>query len=86
MAAATRRVTIRISGELNRALRRKASLAGTTESEVIRQALESHLEQRATPASAFEIADRMGLIGSVRGLPPDLSTNGEHLAGFGERS
>jgi hypothetical protein len=86
MAAAARRVTIRISGELNRALRRKASLAGTTESEVIRQALVSHLEQLTPPASAFEIANRMGIIGSVKGLPPDLSTNGEHMAGFGERS
>jgi predicted DNA-binding antitoxin AbrB/MazE fold protein len=33
--------------------------------------------------SFFEAASRLGLIGSLHGGPPDLSSNPEHMEGFG---
>jgi predicted DNA-binding antitoxin AbrB/MazE fold protein len=38
----------------------------------------------ATPAeSFFDAASRLGLIGSLEGGPPDLSTSPRHMEGFG---
>jgi hypothetical protein len=34
--------------------------------------------------SFFDAASKHGLIGSIRGTPPDLSTNKSYLEGFGE--
>ena len=45
---------------------------------------------KASPSSsapqetALELAKRLGLIGKAKHLPRDLSTNTEHLEGFGE--
>jgi hypothetical protein len=36
--------------------------------------------------SFYDAAMRLGLIGCVRGGPPDLSTNPEYLEGFGTRA
>lgn len=45
-------------------------------------------EKRLTPAedSAFDVANRAGLIGCIQGSagsPTDLSTNPKHMEGFG---
>lgn len=80
---ATDRITIRIPGSLGKRLRKRADLKGQTESEVVREALESYLQQ-SSGQSAYEIAERLGLIGSFKGGPKDLSTNPKYFEGFGE--
>lgn len=32
----------------------------------------------------FELLDEVGLVGCVKGAPPDLSTNPKHMEGFGK--
>lgn len=41
-------------------------------------------EQPATPESKSFLEVAGDLIGSLEGLPPDLSTNKQYMAGFGE--
>jgi len=41
------------------------------------------MRQRTPRESAYDIAKRLGIIGSAKGLPADLSTNPEHMEGFG---
>ena len=44
------------------------------------------LEERLRLAeSAFDLAERAGLVGVVKGLPPDLSTNVKYMEGFGKK-
>lgn len=33
--------------------------------------------------NAFDLARRLGIVGSAKGLPRDLSTNPKHIEGFG---
>jgi predicted DNA-binding antitoxin AbrB/MazE fold protein len=35
--------------------------------------------------SFFDAANRLGYLGSIKGTPPDLSTNKKHMKGFGKR-
>jgi len=81
---ASHRISVRIPGTLGRKLRRKATLNGRPESELVREALEKYLEPPAAPPSAYELARAAGLIGCVRGGPSDLSTNPKYFEGFGE--
>lgn len=41
-------------------------------------------EPVANEETPFNKAQRLGLIGCIRGTPPDLSTNCAYLDGFGE--
>jgi len=41
-------------------------------------------EQRAGQLGGKSLADRILEIGTVRGLPPDLSSNARYMEGFGE--
>ena len=34
-------------------------------------------------SSCYDLAARLGLIGMVKNAPPDLSTNRQHMEGFG---
>jgi hypothetical protein len=61
---------------------------GETPSEFLRHAVE-HFEHAAAvaakdpTATPFQLAEQAGVIGSVQGAPPDLSTNPDHFEGFG---
>ena len=35
--------------------------------------------------SFYDAASRLGFIGSIKGTPPDLSTNPKYMDGFGKR-
>jgi hypothetical protein len=35
--------------------------------------------------NAFQLAEKLGIIGCAKDLPPDLSTNPAYMEGFGER-
>jgi len=82
------RITIRIPGELGGRLRHRSRIKGQTESELVREALETYLGRSNGDRSAFELVEASGLIGSVpggRGSPArDLSTNPRHFKGFGK--
>lgn len=81
---ATKRFTVRIPSSLSHRLRVCAELRGQSESEVIREALERHLEKATKGVSAYDVFKAAGLIGCAKGLPKDLSTNKKYFKGFGE--
>jgi predicted DNA-binding protein len=78
------RITVRVPDTLTARLRSRSKAKGTTESDLVREALESYLGQSAGERSAYELAEEAGIIGAARNAPKDLSTNPRHLKGFGE--
>ena len=86
---ASERITVRIPPELGGRLRQRSQINGQTESDLVREAIETYLGRSNRERSAFELAKESGLIGSVRRgarRPPakDLSTNPQYFKGFGE--
>jgi metal-responsive CopG/Arc/MetJ family transcriptional regulator len=77
------RITVRVPQALTARLRTHSRAKGTTESEVVREALETYLGKTKKESSAYELADAAGIIGAARKLPKDLSTNPRHFKGFG---
>ncbi len=79
-----------IDADTRRRIEAFARATGTTTAEVVRQALAefeaAHLAD--LPAvTAFDLLDRAGLIGCLKAppdSPTDLSTNPEHMKGFGD--
>jgi predicted DNA-binding antitoxin AbrB/MazE fold protein len=45
---------------------------------------ESHAESSDAGPTLFELLDNAGLIGCIKGAPPDLSTNPKYMEGFGK--
>ena len=41
------------------------------------------MRQRTTGETCYDIAKRLGIIGVYKDTPDDLSTNPEHMEGFG---
>jgi predicted DNA-binding protein len=82
------RITVRIPQELGGRLRHRSRIKGQTESDLIREALETYLDHSNGERSAFELAEAAGLIGAIRRSrtrpPKDLSTNPRHFKGFGK--
>jgi predicted DNA-binding protein len=86
------RITIRLPEELGGRLRHRSRIKGQTESDLVREALETYLGHSNGERSAFELAEEAGLIGfvrpgrgsSVRSPAKDLSTNPRHFKGFGK--
>jgi predicted DNA-binding protein len=81
---ASHRITVRVPQTLTARLRSRSRAKGTTESELVREALENYLGHSAGECSAYELAEEAGIIGCLRGAPTDLSTNPRHLRGFGK--
>src|SRR6266550_304253 len=80
------RVTIRIPQTLGQRLRHRSRIQGQSESELVREALETYLGQSPKERPAFELAEEAGLIGCVRRAPPkDLSTNRRYFEDFGKK-
>lgn len=73
-------VSLKLPDGLSRKLERVASETGQSQAEVVQSALEMYLGDRREP-SALDLAG--DIVGCWEG-PGDLSTNREHLAGFGE--
>jgi predicted DNA-binding protein len=80
---ATARITVRLDGKLHRRLSATARARGKSESDIVRAALEEHLQGNGQVETCFDIAKRMKLIGAAKGLPKDLSTNPRYFEGFG---
>jgi len=80
---ATDRISIRVDPQLRQGLHEQASLMGRKESEVVREALASYLQERGSPVTCYDLALKAGLIGSARNAPRDLSSSRKHFRGFG---
>jgi Arc/MetJ-type ribon-helix-helix transcriptional regulator len=73
-------MTIKLSSRLSARVARLARQRRVSRSEVVRQALEAFPGDEAAT-----IVERLShLLGAVRRLPKDLSTNPRHLRGFGK--
>ena len=81
---ASQRISIRIPGALGQRLHKRSLMKGQSESEVVREALETYLTSTTGDCSAYELAEQAGVIGCVRRAPRDLSTNRRHLEGLGK--
>ena len=77
------RINVRVNARLKQQLEAEAREKGVSPSDIVRQALEEHLQQRTPRESAYDLAKRAGLIGIFKGGPSDLSTNPKHMEGFG---
>jgi len=78
------RFTVRFSKELRRRIKAAARRGGVRESELVRAAVERQLAADAESATAYERAQKAGLVGAAKGASRDLSTHPRHLEGFGE--
>jgi predicted DNA-binding protein len=78
------RLTVRISAELRNRLKQAAKRTGTRESDLVRSGVEMRLAAEETVQTALDRVKKAGLIGIVKGAPPDLSTNRKYFDGFGE--
>jgi hypothetical protein len=91
-------LSLKLPESLDEALEAAAARQGTTKSALLREALASYLEHTGQVSEVREPASPYGeeqpprasflalagdLAGCVEG-PPDLSTNPEHLRGFGQ--
>lgn len=77
-------LTIEIPPRLEAAVTAASAREHVTKSELVRRALEAYLRQREAQAPFVSALDLAGdLAGCFKGGPPDLSSNPEHLAGFG---
>ena len=75
--------TIRVDdAELRRRVERRARANGTSEADIVREALEEYLAAQEGD-TCYDGAQRVGLIGCVEDAPSDLSTNPDHFQGFG---
>jgi hypothetical protein len=77
------RINVRVDERLKLQLEAEAREKGVRPSDIVRQALEEHTRQRAPRESCLDIARRIGILGIYTDAPTDLSTNPEHMEGFG---
>jgi predicted transcriptional regulator len=77
------RITVRLSADLRQRLRHAARRRGARESDLIREAVERELAAEPNEITAYEALKKAGLIGIVKGAPPDLATNPKYFDGFG---
>ena len=77
------RINVRVEDRLKRELEAEAEHKGVRPSDIVRQALEEPLKQRTPRPTCFDLAERLGILGSAKGLPADLSANPAHMEGFG---
>lgn len=71
-------VSIRIPADLRRRIERE----GRSISDVVRSALKEYVATTAKQETCYDLALRLGVIGSARNALRDLSTNRRHFRGF----
>lgn len=76
-------ISIKIPDPLFHDLTQRAAASALSQSEIIRSALALYLQKGASSKAASCAQRASRWIGIVDG-PTDLSTNAEHLAGFGQ--
>ena len=77
-------LTVKIPPSLDEALAQASARTHINNSELVRRALDLYLRQRDVEQPFVSALDQAGdLAGCFAGGPRDLSSNPEHLAGFG---
>ena len=77
------RINVRVDQRLKQELEAEAREKGVRPSVIVRQVSGGAPPVEGSTPNCLELAERLGLIGSAKGLPTDLSTNPEHMEGFG---
>lgn len=80
----SQRISIRVPAALGERLRKHSQRKGSTESEVVREALETYFAHAGDVPTAYDLAEQAGLIGVMRHGPKDLSTHPRHFRDFGK--
>ena len=78
------RISVSLDADLHRELTVAATASGRSAADLVREAIRHHLQPRATGGSAYDLAVALGVVGAAPDLPPDLSSNPAHMAGFGQ--
>jgi metal-responsive CopG/Arc/MetJ family transcriptional regulator len=81
---ASQRISVRVPGGIARQLRERSRATGTRESQVVREALEEYLSKSDGQETAYDRAQKAGLIDCIRGGRKDVSTNKDLFKGFGK--
>lgn len=77
------RINVRVDDQVKKWLETEAKEKGVRPSDIVREALQEHIRHRVPSQTCLDIARRIGFIGAYKDTPPDLSTNPEHMEGFG---
>lgn len=77
------RISVRVDESLKMALETAARMKGVRPSDIVRETLEAHFRDAGATESAYDLAERLGLVGCAAGMPADLSTNPAYFEGFG---
>lgn len=77
------RINVRVDERLKQGLEAEAREKGVRPSDIVREVLEQHIRERTPRPTARQLAEQLGVLGSAKGLPADLSTNPDHMEGFG---
>ena len=77
------RINVRVDDRLKQQLELDAKQKGASPSAIVRQLLEEHYQQNPPVENCDQLAQRLGILGSIKGLPADLSTNPDHMESFG---
>jgi predicted DNA-binding protein len=83
MPTQSRRLSVRISDRLYSGISKAVARTGKREADLVREALDLYLGAQDPELTCFTLAKRARLIGCVRAVPSDLSTNREYMNGFG---
>jgi len=78
------RITVRIPERLTTRLRNHSRIRQTSESSLVREALEKYLQRPTPERSAYDWAREAGILGSID-ASSDLSTNPRYFKGFGRK-
>jgi predicted DNA-binding protein len=81
---ASQRISVRVPGGIARRLKERSRVTGARESQVVREALEEYLSKDNNQETAYDRAQKAGLIGCIRGGRKDVSTNKSLFKGFGK--
>ncbi len=81
---ASQRISVRVPSGIARRLKERSRATGARESQVVREALEEFLFKSVGQETAYDRAQKAGLIGSIRGGRKDASTNKSLFKGFGK--
>lgn len=79
----TVRISVRLPKRLRSEILKRAKATRRKEAELIREALEKEFQAPPQAQSCFDLASELGLVGLVKNAPTDLSTNVNHMEGFG---
>ncbi len=80
---ATGRLTIRLPEKLESELESLVVATGRSESDLVREAIERFIRSHARMPTAADLARKAGIIGCIDSGVGDLSTNPDHMEGFG---